>query len=272
MEVVDDKNNNENIINVNSPVGFFDSGVGGLSVYAKFKTLLPNENTIYYGDLKNLPYGNKTKEELIGFARNILDFFKSKGVKAVVIACNTSSALAYETIKDEYDFKIYPIIQSCAKLISSLGVKRVGVFATCGTVNSGAYKTEIKSHNPDIEVKEIACPNWVGIVEGVSDVDADADVKVHVDEMMQFNPDKIILGCTHYPYLMERLEKFAPKSMFIDPAGIFSVYVKEDLRKAQLLTPSIYSGKEEFYVSANPEAFVENSKLFYEINERPTVW
>ena len=269
MEVVDDKNNNENIVNVNSPVGFFDSGVGGLSVYAKFKTLLPNENTIYYGDLKNLPYGNKTKEELIGFARNILDFFKSKGVKAVVIACNTSSALAYETIKDEYDFKIYPIIQSCAKLISSLGVKRVGVFAT---VNSGAYKTEIESHNPEIKVKEIPCPNWVGIVEGVSDVDADADVKVHVDEMMQFNPDKIILGCTHYPYLMERLEKFAPKSMFIDPAGIFSVYVKEDLRKAQLLTPSIYSGKEEFYVSANPEAFVENSKLFYEINELPTVW
>ena len=84
----------------NSPIGFFDSGVGGLSVYARFREALPNENTIYYGDLKNLPYGNKTQEELIGFARKILDFFESKNVKAVIIACNTSSALAYEAIKN----------------------------------------------------------------------------------------------------------------------------------------------------------------------------
>ena len=103
---------------VNSyPIGFFDSGVGGLSVYARFREVLPQENTIYFGDLKNLPYGNKTKEELIGFARNILNFFRSKKVKAVVIACNTSSALAYETIKNEYDFKIYPIIQAKSLLL-----------------------------------------------------------------------------------------------------------------------------------------------------------
>ena len=81
----------------NNPVGFFDSGVGGLSVYSRFKKLLPNENPLYYGDLANLPYGNKSKAELIGFARNILDFYKAKNVKAVVIACNTSSAQAYET-------------------------------------------------------------------------------------------------------------------------------------------------------------------------------
>ena len=261
----------EKVINVNSPVGFFDSGVGGLSVYSKFRALLPNENTIYFGDLKNLPYGNKTKEELIGFARNILNYFKSKNVKAVVIACNTSSALAYETIKDEYDFKIYPIIQSCAKLISSLGIMRVGVFATEGTVKSSAYKLEIEKYNPTIEVKEIACPNWVSIVEGVSDVNAENDIKSHIDEMLGFNPDKIILGCTHYPYLLDKIEKFSSKSLFIDPAGIFSVYIKEDLRKLQLLTPSIYSGKEEFYVSASPEAFVANSKLFYEVKSLPKV-
>jgi glutamate racemase len=264
-------NREENAINVNSPVGFFDSGVGGLSVYAKFKSLLPNENTIYFGDLKNLPYGNKTKEELISFARNILDFFKLKGVKAVVIACNTSSALAYETIKEEYDFKIYPIIQSSAKLVASLGARKIGVFATVGTVSSGAYKTEILKHRSDIEVKEIACPNWVGIVEGVSDVDSDLDIKEHIDAMLKFSPDKIVLGCTHYPYLMEKLEKYAPKTMFIDPAGIFSVYIKEDLRKLNLLTPSIYPGREEFYVSAKPEAFVENAKLFYEVSVLPEV-
>ena len=128
-----------------SPIGFFDSGVGGLSVYARFKKELPNENTLYYGDLKNLPYGNKTKEELICFAKNILKFFQTKNVKAVVIACNTSSALAYDSIKDDYDFKIFPIIQSCANVISEMNINKIGVFATIGTVNSKAYSKEIQN-------------------------------------------------------------------------------------------------------------------------------
>lgn len=255
----------------NSPIGFFDSGVGGLSVYSKFRQLLPNENTIYFGDLKNLPYGNKTQEELISFAKNILDFFQTKEVKAVVIACNTSSALAYEKIKDNYEFPIYPIIQSCAKAISAMSYDRIGVFATQGTVNSGAYRTEITKYNPEIEVKEIACLNWVGIVEGVSEVDADEDIKSHVLEMLEFCPDKIILGCTHYPYLLDKLEKYAAKTLFVDPAGLFTVYVKEDLKKLELLNPSIYEGKEEFFVSANPEVFVENAKLFYEVPVLPEV-
>ena len=197
----------------NSPIGFFDSGVGGLSVYSRFRDLLPNENTIYFGDLKNLPYGNKTQKELIGFAKDILDFFATKKVKAVVIACNTSSALAYEFIKNDYDFKIYPIIQSCAKIISNYKVERIGVFATVGTVNSKAYSREINKFNPKITVKEIACPNWVSIVEGVGSVDAEADIKNHMDEMLEFLPDKIVLGCTHYPYLLNKF--FFPKCFFV---------------------------------------------------------
>ena len=248
----------------NSPIGFFDSGVGGLSVYARFREALPNENTIYYGDLKNLPYGNKTQEELIGFARKILDFFESKNVKAVIIACNTSSALAYEAIKDQYSFKIYPIIQSCAKVISSMGYERIGVFATQGTVNSEAYKREITRHNINIKVQEIACPNWVSIVEGVIDK-GDEDIKQHLDEMLKFNPNKIILGCTHYPYLMNKLVKFAPKELFIDPAEIFVKYIKSNLPK----TSKTSDGLEEFYVSAQPESFVKNAKLFYEIQTLP---
>ena len=92
---------NQNKIKNNCPIGFFDSGVGGLSVYSCFKKALPCENTLYYGDIAHLPYGNKTKEELVGYARTILDFYKTQDVKAVVIACNTSSAQAYDVIKDE---------------------------------------------------------------------------------------------------------------------------------------------------------------------------
>ncbi|MBO5738614.1 glutamate racemase [bacterium] len=247
-------------MNNNSPIGFFDSGVGGLSVYARFKKLLPNENTIYYGDLKNLPYGNKTQAELIGFTKNIMDFFVTKDVKAVVIACNTSSALAYETIKDDYDFKIYPIIQASAKLISKMDIKRLGVFATVGTVNSGAYKREILKHNSDILIKEIACPNWVSVVEGKISNGTD-EIKKHVEEMFEFAPDKVILGCTHYPYLINDLIKFAPKDMFIDPAKYFVKFIKDDLIKSDLTTV----GTEKFYVSANPELFMNNAKMFYNV-------
>ena len=258
-------------MNNNLPIGFFDSGVGGLSVYSRFRKLLPSENTIYFGDTKNLPYGNKSKEELIGFAKNILDFFKSKNVKAVVIACNTSSALAYDAIKDDYEFPIYPIIQSCAKIIANKNYSKIGVFATQGTVNSSAYKKEIYKYNKNILVKEIACPNWVNIVESgnINTTEAIQDIKLHVDEMLKFNPDKIILGCTHYPYLLNALKTLLPPDKFIDPAEIFADYIKTDLNSLDMTTSMNNDTREEFYVSANPEEFIKNAELFYKLNDLP---
>ena len=152
-----------------------------------------------------------------------------------------------------------------------MNINKIGVFATIGTINSSAYKKEINIYNPSIEVKEIACPNWVGIVEGVSQVNADEDVKLHLDKMLEFGPDKIILGCTHYPYLLDNLSKFAPKDLFVDPAEIFVDYIKEDMANKDLLNAN-NQGSEEFYVSASPESFVKNSKLFYEIKTLPNLY
>ena len=258
--------------NMNSrPIGFFDSGVGGLSVYSKFRKALPNENTLYFGDLLHLPYGNKSKEELIGYARNILNFYKKLDVKAVIIACNTSSAQAYNTIKNNYDFKIYPIIQSCAKVISEMNLTKIGVFATSATVKSLAYTKEIQKFNPQILVNEIACPDWVEIVEGgllSSDISFKS-VKKHLDEMVPFNPDKIILGCTHYPYLLDDLTKFYPKDKFIDPSGIFVDFIKSDL--GFKLNQNDTIGDEKFFVSADAEKFINNGKIFYEVKNLPKI-
>lgn len=255
----------------NKPVGFFDSGVGGLSVYARFKKALPCEDTLYFGDLEHLPYGNKTQEELIGFARKILDFHKSKDVKAVVIACNTSSAQAYDVIKNEYDFPIYPIIQSSAQVIASGNVKRIGVFATQATVDSRVYTRELERYNQTLEVREIACPGWADTVETgkLDDAQNVLDIKKHLDEMLEFSPDIIILGCTHYPYLMRILERFAPKDLFIDPAEIFVEFIKKDLGERALLTEKQAEGKEQIFVSANPENFVQHSKIFYDVKTLP---
>ena len=127
----------------NNPIAFFDSGVGGLTVFEKVKKLLPHENYLYFGDTKNMPYGEKTEEQLIQFADNIFKFFERKKAKAVVIACNTSSAVAYEKLKDNYNFKIYPIIQSVCSTLAKLDVKKLCVIATPATIKSHTYSREI---------------------------------------------------------------------------------------------------------------------------------
>lgn len=260
-----------------NPIGFFDSGVGGLSVLARFKKILPTEKTIYFGDTVHLPYGNKTQEQLIGYARNILDFFETKNTKAVVIACNTSSAQAYDAVKDDYSFPIYPIIQSCAGVIAKSGVTRVGVFATEATVQSRKYTEELKKYNSQIEIKEMASKNWVGIVEGVGDniEEHRKNIKFEIEEMMSFNPEKIVLGCTHYPYLMDEFIKYAPKEIFVDPAEIFADFVKNDLTKKDLLnkiyekSENTFTEHEQFFVTSSPEDFVKNARIFYSIPEKP---
>lgn len=248
-----------------APIAFFDSGVGGLTVYSKFRKLLPTENCIYFGDLKHLPYGNKTKEELITYSRNIFNFFKSQNVKAVVMACNTSSAATYSTVAQEYDFKIYPIIQSCASIIAKLPISRLGIFATESTISSGVYPSEINKYNPSINVFSQSCPEWVNIVESTTQTEPKKMdiIKADLEKMLINNPDKIVLGCTHYPYLLDVLSKFSGKNLYIDPAEYFVEYIKSDLAENDLLNESSEQGTEEFYVSANPEQFETSAKMFY---------
>lgn len=242
-------------------IAFFDSGVGGLTVYKEVKALLPHENYIYLGDTMFMPYGEKSKEELLKITRRIFDFFQKAGVKAVVMACNTTSALVYEEIKNDYDFKIYPVIQSVAKVLSELNVEKLGVFATPATINSHAYSKYIKNK----EVFEISCPEWVKIVENneINTVQSIEKIRLKVEEMKKFNPEKIILGCTHYPYLAEVIGKFYSKKNLINPAKYFAEFIVNDLEKSEMLT-NFSNGKTEFYVTSNPEKFTVAAKLFME--------
>lgn len=258
---------------IGSPIGFFDSGVGGLTVFEKVRKILPSENYLYFGDLKNIPYGEKSKEQLIEFADGIFKFFEEKGAKAVVMACNTTSAATYEALKDKYKFKIYPIIQSCAKIIAGMELKKIGVFATKMTIETHAYSTELKKYKPELEVFELACPEWVKIVEEKrqNEPESVAYVQYYLKEMLKYAPEKIILGCTHYPYLIDVLSEFVPKELFIDPSECFAQFIKEDLTKSNLLNNSGQKGFEKFFVSANPEHFKAASSVFYPLSELPTL-
>ena len=250
----------------NRPIAFFDSGVGGLTVMSKLRTLLPDEDFLYFGDTIHMPYGEKSKEELFEFADDIFKFFISKNAKAVVMACNTTSSLIYDAIKSKYDLKIYPIIQSVAGILANLPINTIGIFATPATVNSNVYKTQINNKNPNINVIQISCAEWVKIVEENRIYD-ESSINCIFDKMsvmLKNVPDKIVLGCTHYPYLIDVLSKYADRNTFIDPADYFVQFIKEDLEKSDMLEAAF--GKSEIYVSANPELFELSAKRFLDVS------
>lgn len=219
--------------------------------------------------MKNCPYGQKSKQQLVDLTSDIFNYFKMEDVKAVVMACNTTSANVYEEYKNSFDYKLYPIIQTCAKVIAELPIKKLGVFATSATISSGAYRKEINAHNKDIEVFEMSCPGWVQIVEGNKQDDELSIelIRENLNRMLENNPDKIVLGCTHYPFLLDVLTKFAPRDLFIDPSVYFAEYIKEDLEKQGLLNEN--GGSERFLVSANPNEFKVAAKMFYELKNTP---
>ncbi len=255
----------------NRPIAFFDSGVGGLTVFEKVKKLLPQENYLYFGDTKNMPYGEKTPEQLVEYADKIFKFFENLNAKAVVIACNTSSAVAYEKLKNNYNFKIYPIIQTVSSVIAKLdGIKRLAVIATPATINSHAYSKEISKYNSELKIFEIPAPNWVRIVEEhrINQPQSIEQVREIIDIVKDFNPDKIVLACTHYPYLLNTLKKFMPEEMFIDPSVYFAQGIKKDLAENKLLNNDKFE-YEKFFVSSEPENFKISSQLFYELNDLP---
>jgi len=265
----------------NRPIGVLDSGIGGLTVLKHLVEKMPSEKFIYYGDTKNLPYGEKSTAHLVEIVKNIFDFFIDKNVKAVIHGCNTTSAQVYDKIKDNYDFPIYPILQIACEGIAKENYKKLAVFATTATVNSGMYTKSLKRFNPDIDVLEIACPQWVDIVESgewrvESFLREELGATLHFplstlhfpliksafDKLKGFDAEKIILGCTHYPCLMDILTQFAERDKFINPAEYFANFIQNDLR-ARKLHSRKKTSPNEFYVSSDPESFLQKGKAIY---------
>lgn len=256
----------ENLRYLNTPIGVFDSGVGGLSVLSELEKFLPNEHYIYYGDSKNLPYGNKTQKEIITFGKNTVNFFKAKGAKHIIMACNTSSALAYEALEEEFgcEIKIYPIIQNVAKNIAMH--KKIGIMATVGTVKSGKYSEEILKINPNAKVFEEGCEKFVEIVENrlYSEASSINFIEKKLNLLVALGVEKIVLGCTHYPYLLPILTKFANENTFINPSIIFAKNISNEI-KNYAKTPQFEKGEKEFFTSGNPAEFAKNAEVFYKI-------
>lgn len=189
----------------NLPIGVFDSGFGGLTVAREIFRNLPNEKIIYYGDTARVPYGNKSPETIIRYSKQISQFLISKNVKAIVIACNTASALALDAVQADTDIPIIGVVKPGADAaVRSTSSGRIGIIGTSGTIASGLYDKYIKELMPEARVFGKACPLFVHLVEeGMIDDSVTVEmIHRYLDDMISNNCiDTLILGCTHYPLL-----------------------------------------------------------------------
>ena len=206
------------------PIGVFDSGVGGLTVAREIFRNLPNEKIIYYGDTARVPYGNKSAETVIRYSRQITRFLLSKNVKAIVIACNTASALALDAVKEITDIPVIGVVEPGARAaVNATTSGRIGIIGTSATITSGLYDRYIREMMPSAKVFGKACPLFVHLVEeGMLDDSVTVEmIHRYLDEMIQTdNIDTLILGCTQYPLLRSVIAR--------EIGGVFSGYAQED--------------------------------------------
>lgn len=256
---------------INNSIGLLDSGVGGLSVLSELYKIMPNKNYVFFGDTKNVPYGTKTPQEIFNYTKNILEFFISKGIKTAIFACNTTSAVAYDELKKYFQnrIKIYPLIQTVAKYsIENLkNGDTIAILATKATINSKKYNEEIKKYNPNINVIGIDCTGFVEIVENrlYNDPSAIELIKSKLRIAKENNVKKIVLGCTHYPYLVSIFKEILDVEYF-NPAIAISQIVKNDLDDN-----TSNQGSFEFYVSKNPNDFILSARTFFNIESAKLV-
>ncbi|MBW4516938.1 MAG: glutamate racemase [Timaviella obliquedivisa GSE-PSE-MK23-08B] len=201
-------------------IGVFDSGVGGLTVLRELYRQLPNESILYFGDTARLPYGTRSQAEIVQFSREILIWMQQQGVKMVMMACNTSSALALEIVRSEFNIPILGIILPGARAAVQAG-KRIGVIATPATAASNAYRQAIQEIDSSVQVWQMACPEFVPLIEHdrIREPYAQEVAQEYLAPLLDQEIDTLVHGCTHYPHLNPVLKSILPPSVkIVDPA------------------------------------------------------
>ena len=244
------------------PVGVFDSGLGGASVLREALRLLPNENYIYYGDSGNAPYGDKSDDDITALTMACIDKLMAMNVKAILIACNTASALALDTIEKEIDLPIIGVVKPGAQMaVETTQNKRVGVIATESTIQSGLYQQLITEADPAITVYGKPCPLFVPLVEEgwTKDPITEEVARRYLAEILDKDIDTLIMGCTHYPLLRSLLRKVVgEKVTLVNPAYETSQALRRLLRELDLENPGndeLGRQKYQFFASDGVERF-----------------
>lgn len=250
----------------NGGIGVFDSGVGGLTVAGEIFKILPRESVIYFGDTARCPYGPRSRRIVREFSVQNVNFLLSFGVKFIVVACNTSSAVALDYLKRSFDLPLMGVIEPGAKAaVNSTRNGKIGVIGTTGTIASRSYQKAINRINKKLSVFSYACPLFVSLAEE-GFLDKKATYLIARDYLKPLKKDKIdtlILGCTHYPLLKKVIAKvMGNRVTLINSAQETAKELKESLHREELLKQTSRASAHRFFVSDQPDKFIQISQRF----------
>lgn len=246
------------------PIGVFDSGIGGLTVFKALRALMPEEDMIYFGDTAHLPYGSKSKASIVQFSVEIARFLCRQKIKALVVACNTSSAVAFPEIKKAVSVPVEGVIVPGARASARMGALRIGVIGTEGTIRSQAYAKEIKGFSPKARVFQTACPLFVPLVEeGWWNYDVTEEVaRIYLKPLQKARVDSLVLGCTHYPVIKSVISRVMGKNVSLIDSGEETAKEFEKILESRNLRKKKGRGWSRFYVSDDPGRFLRLSQRF----------
>lgn len=259
-----------------TPIGIFDSGYGGLTILRQIRQLMPQYDYLYVGDNARAPYGTRSFEIVYDFTLQAVKRLFEMGCPLVILACNTASAKALRTIQqkdlptmDDPSRRVLGVIRPTTECIGALTKTRhVGIFATPGTILSRSYEIEIAKLHPDVVVVGEACPMWVSLVENheADSPGADYFVRQHIDRLLQRDPliDAIILGCTHFPLLLDKIRKFTPSHIRLIPQGDYVAHSLSDYlqRHSEMATRLSKGGTCRFLTTEQPQSFDLSARIF----------
>lgn len=247
----------------NSPVGVFDSGIGGFTVVRELQKVLPGENIVYFGDSANMPYGSRSPEDILHLTRQLCRFMLSKGVKAAAAACNTISTVL-DLCRGEFPFPLFSVIESGAGEAAAGTDRCIGLIGTPATVRSGAYARKISAWRPGTVLVSAACPRLSVLIENgrTAPEYIDGEIRTAIDTVLRGGPvRKVILACTHYPLVADRIRALYPALGLIDPARSLALSIRKYLAQNHLLAER-KSGTAVLYTSGSAELYLENAALY----------
>ena len=259
--------------NKTAPIGIFDSGIGGLTVVKRIISMLPNENIVYFGDTARVPYGSKSNSTVVEYATQDAQFLINKNVKLIIVACNTASSVALDTLQNKYDIPIIGMIEPGSKLaLEKTKNGRIGVIGTNSTINNKAYSEQLNELDKGLKIIEKSCPLFVPIAEeGWLDHEATKLIAMeYLQDFIDADVDTLILGCTHYPLLAETIQKIMGESVsLIDSGFAASLQVENYLEGRGVRNDSVQLGTKQFYVSDLPNKFKSIAERFLgsEVNQ-----
>lgn len=253
------------------PIGIFDSGIGGTSIWKEIQNLLPKEDSIYLADSKNAPYGEKSSEEILRLSIKNTEYLLNRNCKLIVVACNTATTNAIDYLRQTYKVPFIGIEPAIKPAALNSKSKKVGVLATKGTLTSSLFHSTSQNHAEGIEIIE---QQGKGLVELVEKGELDSDstrqlLEKFIDPMLEKGIDYLVLGCTHYPYLIPVLKELLPPEVqIIDSGEAVARQTKVILEKRSLLNSSRVDGKHEFFSNSDAELlrrFVNNQRATFEV-------